>query len=100
MPSHALLAMIERRLVNQERRVHEFAIGWLRAVLDVRVERVHGSLPASGLNHASCPQVSAPSEIVLQCDALPVIEFQGRKSGIVIAMPQTCSHGDVARHLS
>src|ERR1039457_5892499 len=100
MPQHALLAMIEGRLVNQERRIHESAIGWLYAVLGVKVERVHDSFLAGGLNHISRPQCFAPGEIALQSDALPIVEFHGRKQGIVITMPQARGHGDVAPDLS
>ena len=95
-----MLATIERRRVNHEHRVHESAIGRVGAVLGVKVERVHGRLLASGLNDASRPQIFAPGEVVLQSDAVPVIEFHGRKKGIVITMPQTRSHGDVAPDLS
>src|SRR4051812_43035317 len=91
--------MIERQLVNQECRVHEFAIGWLSTVLDVRIERVHRSLCASGLNDASRPEVPAESQIILQSNAIPIIQFQSHKSGVVIAMPETCGHGDVALDL-
>ena len=61
--------MIERQLVNQECRVHEFAIEGLRAVLDVRLNESTAKLPTRGLNNASCPQ--ALLKVRLFCRVTP-----------------------------
>src|SRR5258708_6238832 len=100
MAQHSLLATIERRFGKKQRRIYDFAIRWFRPVLRIEVERIHHSFLAGGLNNAASPEVAAPSEVVLQRDAPPVIDSHGRKGGVVVAMAKTCRHGDVARDLS
>src|SRR5215469_17011486 len=100
MSQNALLATIEWLLVNQEHRIHQFAVRRLHAILSIQVERIYDALFACGLNHVSRPQCSAKGQVILHGDAMPVIELERGKSGIVITMPQTGTRKDVVRDLT
>ena len=93
------MTAIVGRLEDEEQRIHKLAIERLWAVLRIQVVGINGGFLARGLNDGSRAKGLTVSEVILQSHAAPTVHLDGDKAGIVIAMSETRTHGDIARHL-
>src|SRR5271155_5320759 len=80
------LPLEERRLVDNEHVVEEFAVPGLSSILLVRIEGIEKSKHARGLRLRSHAQSLRPGEVVLQCYSAPIGHLEGNETGVVVTV--------------
>src|ERR1700688_3719947 len=80
------LSLEERRLIDKEHVIDEFAVPSLSPILFFEIEGIEGSKYARGLRLRSQTQSLRPGEVVLQCQSAPIGHLEGNEAGVVVAV--------------
>src|SRR5580658_551309 len=100
MTDDTVLALEERRLVDQKNVVNKLAIKWLETIARANVVRIHGGEFAAGLNYVHGAQSLAESEVLLKRQAMPIRHFQSDEAGVVVAVAHARVDRDAGCQLS
>src|SRR5208282_2808750 len=100
MTEHAMLVLEERRLVNQEYVVDEFAVKGLDTITGVHVVGIHGGELTAGLNHVYGAQRLAEGKILLECQTMPIRHLQSDETGVVVSGAHAGVDSDAGGQLS
>src|SRR6516225_7249410 len=95
-----MLRLVDRRLINEEKIPHEFAVPRLHPIAIVHIVCVRNGPRAGSLNYRARAQSLSIGEVGLQRQAVPISCLHRRKRSVIVAPPIADAHGDSGSQLA
>ena|SRR2546425_5251378 len=93
----SLLAFEEVRPVTNSKAVEEFVIESGRAVVPFRIENVQPIAAAAALSQCAGSESLAPGKVGNRRDAVPVMNSERDKRGVVVPIAECCFQANLRR---